>query len=248
MKLGEKIFECRKQRNLSQEQLGEEIGVTRQTVSNWEIGGTSPNPEQLVKLSHVFEISVDTLLGNEENTEKENKIPPFGYEYVSKTKIKGTPFVHINLGLGRGFRKAKGIIAIGDIAKGIISIGGVAMGFLTLGGVSLGILSLGGFALGLILAFGGLSIGSISIGGIAVGLFACGGLALGLYAIGGVSVAKYIALGDYAYGKIAIGNHVKGAVELFRNEVTASQIRTTILEYLPKTWDIIITILSNITI
>ena len=48
MKLGEKILELRKKNALSQEQLGEKLEVTRQTISNWELGETSPNPEQLV--------------------------------------------------------------------------------------------------------------------------------------------------------------------------------------------------------
>ena len=46
MKLGEKILELRKRNNLSQEQLGEKINVTRQTISNWELNETAPNPEQ----------------------------------------------------------------------------------------------------------------------------------------------------------------------------------------------------------
>ena len=51
MKLGENIFKLRKEYNLSQEQLAEKINVTRQTISNWELGETSPNPEQLKLLS-----------------------------------------------------------------------------------------------------------------------------------------------------------------------------------------------------
>ena len=48
MKLGENIFNLRKKQGLSQEQLGEIINVTRQTISNWELGETQPNPEQLM--------------------------------------------------------------------------------------------------------------------------------------------------------------------------------------------------------
>ena len=49
--LGEKIYNLRKKQNLSQEQLSELINVTRQTISNWELGNSSPNPEQLKLLS-----------------------------------------------------------------------------------------------------------------------------------------------------------------------------------------------------
>ena len=63
--LGKKIFELRKAKGLSQEQLGEKINVTRQTISNWELGETSPNPEQLKLISKVLNISIDQLLEND---------------------------------------------------------------------------------------------------------------------------------------------------------------------------------------
>lgn len=65
MSLGNKILELRKKMGLSQEQLGEKVNVTRQTISNWELGETAPNPEQLKLLSQIFHISVDELLDND---------------------------------------------------------------------------------------------------------------------------------------------------------------------------------------
>lgn len=65
MSLGNKILELRKKAGLSQEQLGEKVNVTRQTVSNWELGETAPNPEQLKLLSQIFHISIDELLDND---------------------------------------------------------------------------------------------------------------------------------------------------------------------------------------
>ena len=65
MSLGNKIFELRKKNNLSQEQLGEQVNVTRQTISNWELGETAPNPEQLKLLSKTLNISIDELLDND---------------------------------------------------------------------------------------------------------------------------------------------------------------------------------------
>ena len=63
--LGENIYNLRKENKLSQEQLAEKINVTRQTISNWELGETSPNPEQLKLLSSVLNVSVDELLNND---------------------------------------------------------------------------------------------------------------------------------------------------------------------------------------
>lgn len=65
MSLGERIFNLRKRNGFSQEQLGEKVNVTRQTISNWELGETSPNPEQLKLLSKVLSVSIDELLDNE---------------------------------------------------------------------------------------------------------------------------------------------------------------------------------------
>ena len=63
--LGEKLLKLRKEKNITQEQLAEQIDVTRQTISNWELDETLPNTEQLKKISKVFEISIDELLDNE---------------------------------------------------------------------------------------------------------------------------------------------------------------------------------------
>ena len=63
--LGEKILNLRKKNGLSQEELGEKINVTRQTISNWELNETSPNPDQLKLLSKVLKVSIDDLLDND---------------------------------------------------------------------------------------------------------------------------------------------------------------------------------------
>ena len=47
MDLGNKILKLRKEKGYSQEDLAEKLGVTRQTISNWELGSTQPNLEQL---------------------------------------------------------------------------------------------------------------------------------------------------------------------------------------------------------
>lgn len=65
MKLGDNIQKLRKNLKLSQEQLAEKIDVTRQTISNWELGETSPNPEQLKLLSKALNVSIDELLNND---------------------------------------------------------------------------------------------------------------------------------------------------------------------------------------
>ncbi len=156
------------------------------------------------------------------------------FEYRSATRLFGLPLLHVAFGAdpqsGRVCR-ARGIVAIGNIATGVLAIGtvayggvalgawavgglamgGGALGALTLAGVSLGLFSAGGIAIGLCLATGGLAMGfGVSYGGIALGAIARGGLAVGLYANGGDG----IALGLHAMGgNVAIPD--ERAVSLF---------------------------------
>lgn len=71
MTVGEKIQFYRKQKNLSQEQLGELLFVSRQTVSLWEKDQTLPAIDNLLKLKEVFGVSVDELLSGEAQIEQE---------------------------------------------------------------------------------------------------------------------------------------------------------------------------------
>ena len=64
MDLGSKILQLRKKQNLSQEKLGEKVGLTRQTISNWELNITLPDTKQLIALSQTLLVSIDELVGN----------------------------------------------------------------------------------------------------------------------------------------------------------------------------------------
>ena len=66
MKFNEKLTQLRKSKNLSQEELGNELGVARQTVSKWELGETTPEMDKLIKMSEIFEISLDELIKDKE--------------------------------------------------------------------------------------------------------------------------------------------------------------------------------------
>ena len=58
------ILDLRTKSGLSQEQLAEKVFVTRQAVSRWETGDTTPNTETLKLLSKLFDVSINTLLGS----------------------------------------------------------------------------------------------------------------------------------------------------------------------------------------
>lgn len=209
MDFSEKLTTLRKQRGLSQEALGDLIGVSRQAVSKWETGQTTPEMGKLIELARVFEISSDELLGLSAN-DGQSPATDFsaGYEYRSPRELFGLPLVHINLGRGRG-RRARGIIAIGNSAVGLVAVGFAACGLVSVGCASCGLIALGCLAAGLA-AFGSVAAGAIAVGAIAVGVYAVGGLAVGQYALGGAAIGVDFAYGGYASAKIAVGDACSG--------------------------------------
>lgn len=83
MELGKKIRKIRKNNNLSQSDLAEMLGVSRQSVSKWETGTATPEISKLIQISEMFDISVDMILGTEgdlaipdESNDTENKSEP----------------------------------------------------------------------------------------------------------------------------------------------------------------------------
>ena len=66
MKFNEKLLDLRKKKGWSQEELGYKLDVSRQTISKWEAGQTTPELEKLRNLAKIFEISVDELINEEE--------------------------------------------------------------------------------------------------------------------------------------------------------------------------------------
>ena len=65
MEFENRLYELRKQKGLSQEELASRLDVTRQTVSKWELGETAPDIKQAQILSQIFNISLDELTGND---------------------------------------------------------------------------------------------------------------------------------------------------------------------------------------
>ena len=71
MKFEEKLMILRKEKGWSQEELSNQIGVSRQTISKWESSQTTPELNKLVELSKVFGISIDELVDNVQDAEVE---------------------------------------------------------------------------------------------------------------------------------------------------------------------------------
>lgn len=253
MKFEEKLIELRKQKGLSQEQLANQLGVTRQSVSKWESGSTLPELAKIMALSEIFDVSVDYLVKDQmecdspniaetkqeeaviiqNNPQLEEMVGEIhrymkGYQYTSKTKIFGFPLVSINLSRRMGKQGvAKGIIAIGNVAIGVISFGLVSVGVVSIGCIGIGLAALGAMAAGV-----------VSFGAVAIGIFAFGSVAIGVYA-GGVAVyGSQIAVGVVAKGHTAIGESAHGINELqYYKGIPEAIIRDFIQQHHPKLWE-----------
>ncbi|MEE0865363.1 MAG: helix-turn-helix transcriptional regulator [Clostridia bacterium] len=73
MKFNEKLVKLRKENLLSQEELAEKLGVTRQTISKWELEQTTPDMDKLSQISKLFNVSVDELLNEADEPIKANQ-------------------------------------------------------------------------------------------------------------------------------------------------------------------------------
>lgn len=215
MILGEKLSKLRKENNYTQEQLADILGVSRQAISKWESNITYPETDKLIRMSELFNCSLDYLLKNAEEADNKNQtneeILFFRKrlrERKSEKTVWGMPLWHIGRN-ARGFvalgLNAHGVIAIGLKATGVVSLGMLSIGVLSLGMLSLGMLSLGLFALG-ILSAGCFSIGLFATGAISLGIISIGAIAIGDFSVGALSIGKYFALGDNAKAMIALGD------------------------------------------
>lgn len=244
MAFSDKLFQLRREKGFSQENLADMLNVSRQSVSKWEAGMAMPEIDKLVSIADIFKVSTDSLLRDDaESTPSASASAPEDsavveelreikhylkrqgpYEYVSKTRFLGLPLVHVKFSrFTRTPGVAKGIIAIGDVALGVVSIGGFA----------LGLFSLGGLSLGLLLALGGLALGGFALGGAAIGFVAFGGAAIGVYAFGGAAVASELAVGSAAVGRVAVGGAPTGDYTLIADQASREQIVQFILHHVP---------------
>ena len=119
MEFKDKLLKLRKENGYSQEELGYKINVTRQTISNWESGISTPDLNNIKSLAEIFHITTDELLSLENDKETSSQVIQLNltklhYEYKSKTSFHNLPLIHINV--VTGLYKAKVFIAIGNIA------------------------------------------------------------------------------------------------------------------------------------
>ncbi len=108
MKLYEKLFNLRKEKNITQQELSEILGVSRQAISRWEMGTSFPSIENLLQLSRLYNVSIDFLINDELDSEKDIPVDKatdayfkFGYKQIIKRIV--IIFVIVSFSIVVGF-------------------------------------------------------------------------------------------------------------------------------------------------
>lgn len=98
-KIGLYLKELRKEKNLTQEELSEKLGVSRRSVSRWETGNTLPDLDLLIELSDFYDVDLrDMLTGKTEDASMDKELKETALmvaEFSNEEKLKVTKRFHI---------------------------------------------------------------------------------------------------------------------------------------------------------
>ena len=112
MEFNNKLYDLRKKKGFSQEELANRLNVSRQTISKWEVGESAPDMEKLIAISDLFEVSLDELVKGEEPA------PAGTSEYIVKSELYSDIKEHVLTEDNKG--KAKKGLKIAGIIAGVI--------------------------------------------------------------------------------------------------------------------------------
>ncbi|MCK5731850.1 MAG: helix-turn-helix transcriptional regulator [Tenericutes bacterium] len=95
----EKLRNLRKQKNMSQEELANQLDISRQSVSKWESGLSMPDLENVIKLSELFEVSLDYLLKDRKSESEFNYYTVDTKEKKAMSKINILSMITLTLSI-----------------------------------------------------------------------------------------------------------------------------------------------------
>lgn len=240
MNFSEKLLELRRVHDLTQEQLAEQLEVSRQSVSKWESGVSIPELTKLIAIADLFDVSLDYLVRDRLPEESETGsggwsdgqsglFDESGRESGAGEKTTAA-MERLEKKLDRMERELHGYEYISKKTfhgvplvcvrffprRGLVP---VAKGIIAVGNLAVGVVAAGGISVGVV-SFGMIGLGLLALGGVAAGVLAFGGVAIGALAVGasavGVVAIGASSLGVYCYGaaavgsEIAVGDHVAG--------------------------------------
>ncbi|MBO4913379.1 MAG: helix-turn-helix domain-containing protein [Butyrivibrio sp.] len=120
----ENLIELRKLNNLSQEELAEKLGVTRQTISKYETGESLPDIEKCALLADIFEVSVDDMINYDKRENMGLNIAPKGKHIFGMVKVgdKGQIVIPAKARKIFDINPGDNLIVFGDEGQGIAII------------------------------------------------------------------------------------------------------------------------------
>lgn len=121
--LSENLYKLRKLHKLSQEQVGERLGVSRQAVAKWETGETAPDIHNCVALARLYDVSVDDLV-NYDSAGSDMVVPPRGRHLFGVVTVGDKGQIVIPKRARKIFHIEAGdsLVVLGDEAQGIAII------------------------------------------------------------------------------------------------------------------------------
>lgn len=125
MKTAEKIVQLRKKNNLSQEDLADSIGVSRQAISRWESGGAYPDATNIIQLSRLFGVTTDYILKDEYLSDADIPLVQAANEQKEEANLKNSE--HLKISLLFYF-----IAILGSVFATVLSESGLQLAFSTL--------------------------------------------------------------------------------------------------------------------
>ena len=119
--LHDNLQQLRKLRGLTQEDLAERVGVSRQAVAKWESGETSPDLEKSRLLAQVFGVSLDDLVDYEPSSNMGLGVPPKGKHLFGLVTVGAKGQIVIPAKARKVFEIAPGdrLLVLGDEAQGL---------------------------------------------------------------------------------------------------------------------------------
>lgn len=118
MNFNNRLYQLRKQKGFSQEELANRLNVSRQTISKWEVGDSTPDMEKLIAISDLFNVSLDNLI-----TGKEDEL-----QITTETKSDFVSVLNEKVLTNENKKKAKSALKIiGIIGAAVLVIDVISM-------------------------------------------------------------------------------------------------------------------------
>ena len=121
---GDNLIALRKYHNLSQEELAEQLGISRQTLSKYETGESLPDIEKCKMLADIFGVSMDDLVNYEKSDHYGLGVPPKGKHMFGMVKVgdKGQIVIPAKARKIFDIHPGDNLIVLGDEAQGLAII------------------------------------------------------------------------------------------------------------------------------